>query len=290
MSPPYINSPFLTLDDLDDTAENNNTVEKSTENKAEFNARNSNQIEFTTETSNENRTDEYIEEPIQSDEERVVFTEISSRKRAKPNLPLEYRELLQRLKNATFDVEQSSEVFVELKQSLTEMLQKLYSVTKKEKGVTLNIPSNSNTNSSKFNVVDVPPRKKKNCSCVGEKYEKIRAAAQVSVQTYTPAKSNIEDEQVLERDLDFKARDVFTVQNCDIDLTVDSEDETNSEEKVDKIVTSPREKLSFRDLKTISDSQMLTNNVVNLLQKMLKQVFVDAMGLQDPVRSQNSVL
>ena len=132
--------------------------------------------------------------------------------------------------------------------------------------------------------------RKKKCSRVGEKYEKIRAAAQVSVQTYTPAKSNIEDEQVLERDLDFKARDVFTVQNCDIDLTVDSEDETNSEEKVDKIVTSPREKLSFRDLKTISDSQMLTNNVVNLLQKMLKQVFVDAMGLQDPVRSQNSVL
>ena len=115
----------------------------------------------------------------------------------------------------------------------------------------------------------------------------MKAAAQVSVQTYTPAKSNIEEEQVLERDFDSKAPDVFTVQNCDIDLTVDSEDETNSEEKVDKIVTSPREKLSFSDLKTISDSQMLTGNVINLLQKMLKQVFVDAMGLQDPVRGQN---
>ena len=75
--------------------------------------------------------------------------------------------------------------------------------------------------------------------------------------------------------------------NCDIDLTVDSEDETNSEEKIDKIVTSPGEKLSFSDLKTISNSQMLTNNVVNLLQKMLKQVFGDAMGLQDPVRVRN---
>ena len=111
----------------------------------------------------------------------------------------------------------------------------------------------------------------------------MKAAAQVSVQTYTPAKSNIEEEQVLERDFDFKARDVFTLQNCDIDLTVDS----NSEEKVDKIVTSPREKLSFSDLKTISDSQMLTDNVINLLQKMLKQVSVDGMGLQDIVRGQN---
>ena len=122
MSPPYINSPSLTLDNLDDTAENNSAVEKSNENKAEFNAGNSNQNEFTAETSNENRTDECIEEPVHSGEERVAFTEISSRKRAKANLPSECRELLQRLKNATFDVEESSEVFVELKQSLTEML------------------------------------------------------------------------------------------------------------------------------------------------------------------------
>lgn len=80
----------------------------------------------------------------------------------------------------------------------------------------------------------------------------MKAAARVPVQTYTPAKCNFEDEQVLDRDFDFKAPHVFTVQNCDIDLTVDS----NSEEKVDKIVTSPREKLSFSDLRTISDSQM----------------------------------
>ena len=150
MSPPYINSPFWTLDSLDDPAENNNTVEKSNGNKAEFNVRNSNQNESTTETSNENRTDECIEEPI------------SSRKRAKANLPSEYRELLQGLKNATFNVEESSEVFVELKQSLTEIMQKLYSATKKEKCVTLNIPPNSKTNSGKFNVINIPPRKKKN--------------------------------------------------------------------------------------------------------------------------------
>ena len=32
---------------------------------------------------------------------------------------------------------------------------------------------------------------------------------------------------------------------------------------------------------------MLTGNVINLLQKMLKQVFVDTMGLQYPVRGQS---
>ena len=68
--------------------------------------------------------------------------------------------------------------------------------------------------------------------------------------------SNIEEEQVLGRYFHFNTPDVLIVQNCDIDLIVDSEDETNSEENVDKIPTSPREKLSFSDLRTISDSQM----------------------------------
>ena len=66
--PPYINSPFLVLDKLDDTAKNNNTtVEKSNKNKAEFSAGNSTQNEFTAETSNENRTGKCIEEPIHTD-------------------------------------------------------------------------------------------------------------------------------------------------------------------------------------------------------------------------------
>ena len=68
LSPPYINSPFWTLDNLDETAENNNIVEKSSKNKAEVNAGNSTQNEFIAETSNESRTDECIEKPIHSDE------------------------------------------------------------------------------------------------------------------------------------------------------------------------------------------------------------------------------
>ena len=56
------------------------------------------------------------------------------------NLPSECRELLQRTKNITFDVEKSSEVFVELKETPNELLQNLYGSAKKEEGVTLNIP------------------------------------------------------------------------------------------------------------------------------------------------------
>ena len=74
-------------------------------------------------------------------------------------------------------MEESSEVFVELKESLAEMLQKLCSATKKQKGVTLRIPSNRKRNSSKFNVINIPPRKKNKCSGVEEKYEKKKADA-----------------------------------------------------------------------------------------------------------------
>ena len=74
-------------------------------------------------------------------------------------------------------MEESLEVFVELKESLAEMLQKLCSATKKQKGVTLNISSNRKRNSSKFNVINIPPRKKNKCSGVEEKYEKKKADA-----------------------------------------------------------------------------------------------------------------
>ena len=40
LSPPCINSHFLKLNNLDDTAENNNNIEKSNKNKAEFTAGN----------------------------------------------------------------------------------------------------------------------------------------------------------------------------------------------------------------------------------------------------------
>ena len=58
---------------LDDTTVNNDTVERSNENKTEFIAGNSTENEFTAETSHENRAGECMEKFIHSDEKRVVF-------------------------------------------------------------------------------------------------------------------------------------------------------------------------------------------------------------------------
>ena len=38
--------------------------------------------------------------------EVMVIPELPSQKRARPNLPCEWRQLLQRIKNVTFDVEE----------------------------------------------------------------------------------------------------------------------------------------------------------------------------------------
>ena len=59
-------------------------------------------------------------------------TEIASRKRPRSNIPSECRELLQKIKSITFETEESSELFKELKETLHGALERLYSATKKK--------------------------------------------------------------------------------------------------------------------------------------------------------------
>ena len=78
-------------------------------------------------------------------------------------------------------MEESSEVFVELKETLNELLQKLYESTKKKKVQLLNI-SNKKKQYNKLNVANILTRKKKKCCRVGEKHEKIKTVSQISVK------------------------------------------------------------------------------------------------------------
>ena len=67
----------------------------------------------------------------------------------------------------------------ELKETLYSTLERLYSVTKKEKGLSLNVV-HAKVN-SKFNLVNIIPaqKKKRNVLRVSEKYEKLKAAAYI---------------------------------------------------------------------------------------------------------------
>ena len=91
-------------------------------------------------------------------------------------------------------------MFKELKETLYRTIERLYSVTKKEKGLTLNV-EDAKVN-SKFNLINIiPVRKiKRNVSRVGEKPEKLKAAANIvikDIKKMFPANA-VEEELVLQ--------------------------------------------------------------------------------------------
>ena len=92
----------------------------------------------------------------------------------------------------------------------------------------------------------------------------------------------VKEELVLQDDFCFEAPETFTTNREKIiNVSSDSEGETNSE-----FSKSLATNLSKEDLKAISNKQMLTDNIIDVLQKMLKKQFPDASGLQDPLLGQ----
>ena len=92
----------------------------------------------------------------------------------------------------------------------------------------------------------------------------------------------MEEEFVLQDDFCFEAPETFTTNREKIiNVRSDNEGKANSEFSKSS-TTNP-----FKEgLKTISNKKMLTDNVINVLQKMLKKQFPDTNGLQDPLLGQ----
>ena len=137
---------------------------------------------------------------------------------------------------------------------------------------------------STFNLINIPARKQiRNVSRLGGKHEKLKAAADIVIKDIKSFPVNtVEEELVLQDDFCFEAPKTFTTnREKTINASSDSEGETNSE--FSKSLTTH---LSKEDLKTISKKQMLTDSVINVLQKMLKKHFPDANGLPDPLLGQ----
>ena len=105
-------------------------------------------------------------------------------------------EIAAKNKKCYISCKRKFKVFVELKKTLSELLQKLYDTTKKEKGITLNI-SHENKQYNKFSVENIPTRKKKKCSRVGKKYEQKKAASQISVEKTSPKERNVKKVMML---------------------------------------------------------------------------------------------
>ena len=134
-------------------------------------------------------------------------------------------------KNITFEIEERLKVFKEIKETLYSTLERLYWVTKKEKGLTLNVEDAKVK--SKFNMTNMIPvrKKKRNISRVGEKYEKSKATADIVIKDLKilfPANA-VEEELFLQDDFSFEALETFTTNREKIiNISSDSKGETNS--------------------------------------------------------------
>ena len=118
-------------------------------------------------------------------------------------------------------------------------------------------------------MINIPVRqKKRNVARVGEKYEKWKAVADIVIKNIKKSLpvNTVEEELVLQDNFCFKAPKTFTTNRENIiNVSSDSKGEANGE-----LSKSPTTNLSKEDLKTISNKQMLTDNVINGLQKCLK--------------------
>ena len=166
--PLYIHSPFLTLDNFD-TNNCFDDVSHVEDQKISEGINNTNYQDESSIDMSHNQTGN-----------EKFATEIASREKSRSKIPSECRELLQKIRNITFEIEESSEMFEELKETLCSTLERLNSATKKEKGLTLTV-EHAKVNST-FNLINIPVRKKKrNVSRVGEKYEKSKAEADIVI-------------------------------------------------------------------------------------------------------------
>ena len=104
------------------------------------------------------------------------------------------------------------------------------------------------------------------CLRVGEKYEKLKVAADIvikDIKKLFPV-NDVEEELVLQDDFCFQASEIFTANRQKIiNISSDREGKTNSG------FSSLTTNLSKEDIKTISNKQMLTDNVINVLQKTI---------------------
>lgn len=193
------------------------------------------------------------------------------------------RELLSRMKNLTFDVDEESTVFDEVQALLLSAVELLEKSTKKENGITVAPVKRKEKSDLKRKYLDLKRKKNKRikrygyASCKKERYSEVH----IENQTKHSFKNEIVEEEVVCDNFDMEGIEEF---KANIPLTqVFNESDSEVEEE-----NSPRCTISFADLKLISNRSMLNDTVIHAAQNMLQLQFPNAMGLQDPVLGQLS--
>jgi len=261
LSPLYITSPFLCLDQLDNDVQSENTTNNSTDVEEDSISSSNSEaplINDLPETSNINSQNDPVNDPV-----KIYSTDMCLERLKR------IRELIYNIQDQpVVTIHQIYEDMVKLEQKLEKISPNQGKHGLKEKQKCSNIP------------IYKKPRTEKIKKRVGEKKEKVQAAANIVIldTTIKPKNSKKREEEVTEEI-------VFDdLANIVISSDEECDDQVAPTERF--VETSLRSLLNTGDLLSISNQQMLSDNVINVLQKMLKRQYHNTSGLQDTVLGQ----
>ena len=145
-------------------------------------------------------------------------------------------------------------------------------------------------NNKHITFTTIPNRKRKNIftNRVRMKKEKQVKASQIDISGMPMKEGDINiTEEIITDELDYNnVMEFQTDINRNIELNGALITHPPKEEAAD---VTPNCSLGYSDMKDISDSRMLSDNVVNAFQKMMEKQFPEANGLQDPILGQTFV-
>ena len=306
LSPLYINSPFLKLDEV--VINNLQILEDNTMFSSEVIA----QEDIGSESSTKDSSNNLSQEETRETQVRIV------------NYGPSCREMIDEIRRLTFLVEDQSELLSGVLANLVEIKRGMYDACPKENDIAL-LPTIQKGRKVDSEVLpgkrlqELPPRKRKMkfAQRVGERNERHAKAAKVSVEDrLEDSKQQCILEEVISdaTDLSKNAFSVSVVNSLHQNSqekereshkqslkhlflaktaagsskadAIELEDDVSATEGNDKPFPgdSVRSELTYRDLKSISEKRVLSDNVINVLQLMMKRDFNVSVGLQDTIK------
>lgn len=275
LSPLYINSPYLCLDSLND--DENIKICKIAVNPVEH-----------LETSvfpevNDLINDDDVMDEVEADEKPPMLRSANS-----------CRIKLKAITELTFSIEDNLVELTSLFEKLSTIESHLKTYAPAEKGLLLRSKNKKPDiwKSKRFSQIPIrkKPKLEKQTKRVGENKEKRVAASAIKVNPLDVNELDVAEEVINESFIKGESPPEFvlvTKQKPELsDPIIIEDDEPERSEQLKSVSTSMRSLLNISDLKTISENEMLTDNVIFVMQKMMSAEYSNVNGFQDPILGQ----
>ena len=232
--------------------------------------------EFKKSTEHEEEHVTNLENPSIHDEEMLINAPCNDlivplRKRTlKTSLAAECRELLQRLKKLTFEVEESSAELKELHKALNDSINKLNGATEKKNGIVLELNTGKRKSKSTFTKLPLTKKRFKYSARIGSLKEKMTNVSKIRVNQ---DKNNGQENQhiVLEEpvlDFCFDGREFFLASNgseIEASENVTIEDPSSTDENNKTVYNKIDSMISNESVLAFKNNRLLSDDIINAL-------------------------